>query len=101
MVVLNENPTISQVIAMKIDYFLRKRSEAEKRKASKTARTRVQFFTRLMLHIVGFSCFTLAGFSASILAGLIVAGCSCLVLSTLLTNSGRQSDSDTEPRRLV
>lgn len=57
------------------------------RRSLNLPRTWIQSLVRLTLHIAGFSCFTIAGFSVSLPAGLIVAGVSCLILSYLSTKS--------------
>lgn len=49
-------------------------------------------FVRIMLHLAGFALLTFAGFQWNIIAGLIVAGISCFVLSTLM--SGTNSDEN-------
>lgn len=57
------------------------------RRSLSLPRTWIQTLVRLVLHIAGFSCFTIAGFSVSLPAGMIVAGVSCLILSYLSTKN--------------
>jgi Na+-driven multidrug efflux pump len=59
----------------------------ERSNAARVPRTWVQGIVRLVLHLVGFSCFTVAGFWLSMPAGMIVAGLSCFCLSFLSTRS--------------
>lgn len=83
MVTLPQNPTIMQLVV----YKLASRATNKTRKQEST-RTRVWliYTVRLLLQIVGLSCFTLAGFSVSTAAGLIAATIACFVLSWLVTS---------------
>jgi fatty acid desaturase len=40
---------------------------------------------RVVLHLAGFVLLTVAGFEWNMIAGLVIAGASCFVLSTLFT----------------
>lgn len=63
------------------------------RRARRTQRANavpwLQSLARIVMHIVGFSCLTLAGFSWNITAGLIVAGISCFAFSWLVTSPSK------------
>lgn len=93
MTTMDRVPTIPEVIAMKLAYFLRKRTQAEQAHISKRVRTRFESTIRVMLHLAAFACLTLAGFSWNITAGLLAAFVSCLTLSWLMT-SKPQIDND-------
>lgn len=88
---LRENPTFTNFIAMKL-------AARRARKAQANAVTRVVIIVRLMMHIVGFSFLTMAGFSWNITAGLIVAGISCFAFSYLATNPSTSENGPTPPR---
>lgn len=81
MATLEGNPSFTQFLAWKLGKALDKRAD----KAKYRAATVTQTIIKLMLHIVGFSCLTLAAFLWSIIAGLVVAGISCFVFSWLLS----------------
>jgi hypothetical protein len=70
---------------------------ANRRRYAKETRVRVsnamQVTIRLALHLAGFTCLTVAGFGFNFLAGMIVAGASCFVLSTLLTTSTKTNEN--------
>lgn len=89
MVALSQNPSIREVIAFKL---ARKLTQAEKAEYVNRARAISLTIIKLMLHIVGFSCFTLAGFSVSTTAGLIAATISCFAMSWLVTSPPRSTE---------
>lgn len=60
-------------------------NHAEKREHAKSARTWVQTLIRLVLHLAGFGCLTIAGFYWTITAGYVVAGLSCFAMAWLST----------------
>lgn len=78
-----DTPGFRDFIAMKLHSKLtaRKGTHAQ-------PRTWMQSISRLMFHIAGFSCLTVAGFSWSITVGWIIAGLSSLAMSSLMTNGG-------------
>lgn len=94
MVTYEGIPTLQGYLAMRLAKAVSKRKERQP-----IARTWITAIVRLALHLGGFSLLTLAGFQWSMPAGLITAGISCFVLSTLLTSSGESTDSDTSLRR--
>lgn len=75
-------PSLRRFVAYKV-------GKALDRKDSKRARTRRQQFVRVMLHLCGFACLTIAGFTWHPIAGFVVAGLSCFTLSLL---TGEQSE---------
>jgi hypothetical protein len=95
MVAMEPNPTWFQFAAWKLGKAMDRSID----KKVTRVRTSAQTTIRLMLHIVGFSCLTIAGFTASITAGWIVAGFSSLVLSWLMTNTRTAEPDQTDPQR--
>lgn len=79
-----ENPSIGQFLVYKLGKALAKKERA--RDATRT-HTWVQTTIRLILQLAGFACLTYAGFVWHIVAGLVVAGISCFVLSWLTTTN--------------
>lgn len=73
---------LGNVIAKRGEKAMRARTEA---------RTWVQTTVRLVLHLAGFSCLTVAGFSVSFVAGMITAGVCCFLLSWLFTSSSTEN----------
>lgn len=64
---------------------------ARTREATERTHTQFQTIMRLLLHIAGFASLTIAGFAFNFIAGMIVLGICCFVMSTLLTtNRGGQ-----------
>lgn len=88
MVAMDGNPSLLQFLAYKLGKAM---DRSITKKATRT-RSAMQTMVKLVLHIVGFSCLTLAGFSWSITAGWVVAGLSCLVLSPLITTPAAEPD---------
>lgn len=86
---MDSNPSLTQFFAWKI-------ARLADSKAKVRSRTHVhnwlQATIRLMLHIAGFSCLTIAGFHWHVIAGYVVAGLSLFVLSWLLMPSTEPSD---------
>lgn len=83
MATMETNPTFLQFLAWKLGKAMDRKAD----KAKNRSVTVMQATIRLMLHIVGFSCLTLAAFLWSIIAGLVVAGISCFVFSWLLSTT--------------
>lgn len=82
--------SVPEFVLSKVAY---KRSEARAKKANR-AHNRLQVLVRLLLHIVGFSCFTVAGFSVSNTVGYLAAAISCFALSWLVTSSASTDQQD-------
>lgn len=82
----NETPTVWQTLLVALS------RKASRRKERTHARTWVVTAVRVLLHIGGFGCLTLAGFLWSMQAGLITAGVSLFALSWL-TTSGTANES--------
>ena len=89
------NPTFLQFLAWKIGKAL----DRSATKQSTRVTTIMQAIIKLMLHIVGFSCLTIAGFYWHVIAGLVVAGISCFILSWLLTTPTTAGNSNRPPQR--
>lgn len=81
-----------------MEVTLRKLAAKKALKHSK-ARTREISFTlamvRLLLHLVGFSSLTIAGFSLNITAGFVTGAVCCFVLSALVTGNTKPTDDGT------
>src|SRR5688572_33134581 len=77
-------PTVGQFLTLRMAKFFDKRGEA---KRATHAGTWIQTVTRLVMHLAGFSCLTYAGFLWHPVAGFVVAGFSCFVLSWLTTSN--------------
>ena len=90
-----ENPSIPQFLLYKLGKVLAKKED----KASTHTHTWVQTFSRLVLHLAGFGCLTIAGFSWTITAGWIAACISCFALSWLTTTSTRAVPPVDQTRR--
>lgn len=83
MVTMETNPSLLTFLAFKINKAIARR--ASSREASTRTRTLYQAIVRLLFHLSGFACLTVAGFAFSFIAGMVVAGICCFVMSTLLT----------------
>lgn len=92
----DEVPSLSRFVAYKIGVLLDRKDKQSKYRA----RTRIQSIIRLLLHIAGFACLTIAGFTWDPAAGFIVAGLSCFAFS-LLTTTGESDPTmvDGSPMR--
>lgn len=85
----SELPTMRDILAAKLHSFLISKRTKAVSNANGTTRvtTVLNAIIRVVLHLAGFSLLTMAGFTFSMLAGLITAGLSCFVLSTLMTRN--------------
>lgn len=90
MVSIDAPGTVLEYIAVKIMSVARKRD----RSATRT-RTWVQTTVKFMMHVAGLGCLTMAGFSWNMIAGLVVAGLSFLILATWFNGS----EDKTQPQR--
>lgn len=90
MVTMDGTPSLSQFIVFKLAAMAEKRS---KRKEVKRARPWIQATIKLVLHIAGFSCLTIAAWSFSFIAGMAVAGISCFALSWLTNGASTVDDN--------
>jgi hypothetical protein len=79
-------PTLRRFMAYKLGRMLDNKSS----QARNRARTQIQNYVRVLLHLIGFACLTIAGFSWNSIAGFVVAGLSCFTISLLTT--GGQSE---------
>lgn len=95
MVAMETNPSLTQFLAWKLGKAMDRKATKEKR-----AHTFLQTTITLMLHIVGFSCLTIAGFTWSITAGWVIAGISCVVLARLvMLPTPPTTPADNRPQR--
>lgn len=93
-----DNPGVLQLIFYKLTKATARRREAKARGVTHT-RTWFQATVRFLFSIAGLGCLTLAGLTINITVGLVVAGVSFFVLSTLLTGGKSESQQPpTEPR---
>lgn len=89
-------PTFSQYLAMKLASKAKNRARRVEL-ASTRVPAFIQAIARLVLHLVGFGCLTLAGFTLSMAAGLVIAGISCFVLSWLNTSNPQTTEVGRAP----
>jgi hypothetical protein len=93
-----DNPGVLQLIFYKLTKATAQRREAKARGMTH-ARTWFQSTVRFLFSIAGLGCLTLAGLTINITVGLVVAGVSFFVLSTLLTGGKSETPQPpTEPR---
>lgn len=87
-----EVPTLRQFILMKVA----RASARNKTKRASLARGQLfmQSAIRWLLQLTGFGCLTIAGFSWTLMAGLITAAVSCFVISWLATGDRGPTDPD-------
>lgn len=100
MTTMDSNTSLRNMVAFWIANHLRAKTMAEKeaKKASR-ALSPMLAFIRLMLHLSGFGLLTYAGFEWSTIAGLVIAGMSCFLISWLVTSpSQRPNQTDTRMR---
>lgn len=83
--------TLGNAFKMRLASLLVK--SAERSEQVKRARTWMQSIVRFVLQVCGFSSLTYAGFLWHIIAGFVVMGVACFLLSTLLTNSNTSQPS--------
>ena len=91
MSTLADAPSMKDALRLNIAKWLLERKRA-KEASSRTQINVWQRFMRLVWHLAGFSCLTVAGFYAHMIAGFAVAGFSCFLMSRLTT----VSNADTE-----
>jgi len=100
MTTFESNPSFSQFFAWKLGKAISKRNERSK--LATNALSWMQATIRIVLQLSGFGFLTYAGFQWSTIAGLVIAGMSCFVLSWLLTTtaspSQRPNQTDTRMR---
>lgn len=98
MTTFESNPTLAQFLFWKVGKTLSKR-EAKQGTHATHALTVFQSIVRLVMHLGGLCFLTLAGFSVSMTAGLIVAGVSFFILSWLNTANRPSATQDQTTRR--
>lgn len=96
MVALSDEPTVAQILLTRAGKAITRRREAA-RVNKATVSTWYVNTVRFVLHVAGLASLTYAGFEWSTIAGYVVAGISCFVLSTLVTSPVNPSPS--EPKR--
>jgi len=82
-------PTFGQFVTLQMVKFFANKGKARE---ATHAGTWIQTVTRLVMHLAGFACLTYSGFLWHPVAGFVVAGLSCFLLSWL-TNGKQQSAS--------
>jgi len=87
---IDEAPSVTSYLAMRLIARLTSRSE---RKARTRPRTWVQATVKLVLQLAGFSCLTISAWSLNNAAGIAVAGVSCFVLAWLSNGSSTVDDN--------
>jgi hypothetical protein len=83
------NPSFRQFVAYKLGKAIDRSATKERR-----VRTFVEASIRILLHIVGFSSLTFAGFYWHVIAGLVMIAISCFVMAELLTSTNPPSTPD-------
>lgn len=93
-----DSPSLSQFLVHKLGRAITERKEAKATKA-KAIRTLTWFQStiRLVLHLAGFASLTYAGFVWDIIAGLVVGGICCFILSSLITPTTPTSTNTRPP----
>lgn len=91
MTTMDATPSLRDYLVMR----LASKVASKRNKATPVRLTWLQAIVRQVLHIAGFALLTWAGFQWNSIAGLVIAGLSCFVLSTLLTS--RTATDDTPP----
>lgn len=84
-------PTLKRFIAYKIGSMLDR--------PKNRARSQIQNYIRIILHIAGFVCLTIAGFTWNPIAGFVVAGLSCFIFSLLSTGGDETAERQNGPHR--
>lgn len=79
-----DSMTLTEYLSRRVAHGVMRRRE---RRSATLPRAWFQTLVTLMLQLAGFSCFTIAGFSVSLPAGLIVAGLSCFSMAWLQRQS--------------
>lgn len=88
---LSGNPSWRSVLAAKLARSAQARSESATRRTE--SQSWLQSMVRLLLHLGGFACLTLAGFSFNFAIGMVIAGLSCFVFSWLTSTQSNNSMS--------
>ena len=100
MVTMDNNPTIREVIAVRIAGRRKPRSMAAKAETRNRVTQIIAYVMNMLMQLAGFGCLTMAAFTWTITAGWIMAGVSFLVLSWLLTKpQPAPEDDEQQPHR--
>lgn len=93
MTTMDSAPTLTQFVLMRL--------AARRTRVARVAmaRTWVQSLVRITLHLAGFSSLTIAGFMWDMIAGFVVLGISCFLMSTLTTTNTNVPQTDPMVRR--
>jgi hypothetical protein len=83
MVTFDQNPSLLAFVMFKVNKALAKRARSQE--TSTHTRTLLFSIVRLLCHLGAFSALTIAGFSWSFIAGLVVLAICLLVFSALFT----------------
>lgn len=103
MATIDAETNIRTILAFWLANRLRAKTQAEKaskRQARARNNTGPWYIAtiKLMLNLAGFGLLTYAGFEWSTIAGLVIAGISCFVVSWLVTSGPEQRPNRTEDR---
>jgi hypothetical protein len=99
MASIDGNPSIAQFLVYNLGRWLARKQDAKAQSRAEGHTSPLYSLVRLVLHLAGFSLLTYAGFTVNITTGLIVAGVSCFVLSTLVSVPRQTPNSDPMARR--
>lgn len=78
-------PTLREFALMRISTLAKSRAKGVRERRERLATNTLLATLRVVLHLAGFVLLTIAGFEWNMIAGLVIAGVSCFVLSTLFT----------------
>jgi len=95
MTTMEDVPSIREYFGFKLASAVAKRKKVKQ----STVPALYESIVRLMLHLAGFGCLTYAGFQWTIMAGFIVAGISCFLLSTLTTRKSQDDNDSNQPQQ--
>lgn len=84
-VVIDGSPTLREYALMRLSTFAKSRAKGVRENRERMQASAFLATLRVVLHLAGFALLTVAGFQWNMIAGLLVAGASCFVLSTLFT----------------
>lgn len=94
----SSDPTLSTFLMWKLQNALANRSTKASIGKNRSS-VGLYGIVRLLLHIAGFGLLTMAGFQFSMIAGLVVAGFSCFVMSYLFATPDNSGGGNADVRR--
>lgn len=78
-------PTLKEFALLRLSAMAKSRAKGVRQNREKIQASAFLAILRVVLHLAGFVLLTVAGFEWNMIAGLVIAGASCFVLSTLFT----------------